>query len=72
MNTLRNHILQEVTKLDIKSLVVLQSILPILKQTPPMTKLQLRGAAAAHCRQELHNLKGSLAQTIIEEREERL
>ncbi len=72
MSALRNQILHEVAELDIKSLQALQPILTALKRKSGSTTHQKRGVSAARCRQTLSNLKGSLSQIIIEEREERL
>jgi hypothetical protein len=72
MNALRNYVLHEVTQLDMKSLVALQSIMAALKR--PMTPVVplKRGVAAAHCREVLNNLKGNFSQIIMEEREDRM
>nr|VFJ72766.1 MAG: hypothetical protein BECKFW1821C_GA0114237_103710 [Candidatus Kentron sp. FW] len=72
MNTLRNHMLHEVTQLDIKSLMALQSMMAALKKPASPVVVQKRGAAAAHCRRVLGNMKGNLSETIMEERAERL
>ncbi len=72
MNALRNHVLQEVAQLDLKSLLALQSIMAALKKPITVTSRKKRGVAAARCRQLLANLPGSLSQAIHEERDDRV
>ncbi len=72
MNVLKNQILEEVAQLDINSLLALQPILQLLKKKTVSISPQKRGVAAAQCRQTLSCLPGSLSQTIIKEREDRL
>lgn len=72
MNALRNHVLQEVAELDLKSLLALQAIMAALKKPATVINRKKRGVAAARCRQLLANLPSSLSQTIHEAREDRV
>ncbi|QQZ28842.1 hypothetical protein HMY34_08800 [Thiothrix subterranea] len=72
MNALRNHVLQEVARLDLKSLLAIQSVMDALKKPTTVSIHNKRGVAAARCRQILAKLPGSLSQTIHEEREDRV
>lgn len=72
MNALRNHVLQEVARLDLKTLLAIQAVMDALKKPATMSSRSKRGVAAARCRQILAKLPGSLSQTIYEEREDRV
>lgn len=72
MNALRNHVLQEVAQLDLKSLLAIQSVMDALKKPVTISSRKKRGVAAARCRQILAKLPGNLSQTIHEEREDRV
>jgi hypothetical protein len=56
MNALRNQLLHEVAHLDIKSLLILQSIVTTLKKSPT-DHYQKGGEGAARCRKTLADQK---------------
>jgi len=71
MNELRNHVLREVAKLDLKGLQALEPVLEALVKARGVT-VTARGNGAARSRKTSSNLDTNLSQAVIEGREDRL
>lgn len=71
MNVLQAKILDEISHLDMKSLIILQNILPSLKNIE-LKKHKDIGVGAQLSTNALSNLPNDLSKEIIEDREDRL
>lgn len=70
MNILQHQILDEIAQLDIKSLMVLQNLLPSLKRVTTKQQNNI-GTGAKLTTKALSNISNDLSKAIIEEREDR-
>ena len=70
MNILQHQILDEIAQLDIKSLMVLQNLLPSLKRVTTKQQNNI-GTGAKLTTKALSNISNDLSKTIIEDREDR-
>jgi len=71
MNILRSQVLDEITHLDIKSLIVLQNLLPSLKRAAPLSRNKV-GIGAKQASKALNNISTDLSQAITDGREDRI
>lgn len=71
MSELRNHVLREVAKLDLKGLQALEPVLEALVKARAAS-LTTRGGGAARSREVLSSLNTSLSDAVMKDREDRL